>query len=170
MNTKRSCDRTRACTQKCKRLTNTVSNSVAQREIVGSGRFRCCWLVQKNRDRKAIVRTVRHETSRCTELSRLQPQPDPVCARTKSPGYLHGKRVRRRSRSRSRTTYFSNISQQKMNNLSQPSFTQHPSARIFGSLLKRTDRQSLGMMAETDENLHRRSRVSQHSKKAHEVV
>ena len=32
-----------------------------------------------------------------------------------------------RSRSRSRTIYFSNISQKKMNNSSQPSFTQHPS-------------------------------------------
>jgi hypothetical protein len=33
-----------------------------------------------------------------------------------------------RSRSRSRTIYFSNISRRKMNNSSQPSFTQHPSA------------------------------------------
>jgi hypothetical protein len=35
---------------------------------------------------------------------------------------------RSRSRSRSRTIYFSNISQKKMNNLPQPSFTQHLSA------------------------------------------
>ncbi len=36
--------------------------------------------------------------------------------------------VMSRSRSRSRTIYFSNISQRKMNNSSQTSFTQHPSA------------------------------------------
>ncbi len=35
-------------------------------------------------------------------------------------------RSRSRSRSRSRTIYFSNISRRKMNNSSQPSFTQHP--------------------------------------------
>ncbi len=38
------------------------------------------------------------------------------------------RQLRSRSRSRSRTTYFSNISRRKMSSPSQPSFTQHPSA------------------------------------------
>ena len=45
---------------------DTPTRFVVQREIVGRGRFRCCWRVPINRDREAIGRTVRHETGRCS--------------------------------------------------------------------------------------------------------
>ncbi len=45
---------------------NTLTRFVVQREIVGSGRFRGSWLIQKNREREVIVRFVRHEAGRCS--------------------------------------------------------------------------------------------------------
>jgi hypothetical protein len=47
--------RTRAQRQKHMQHTNTVCNT---EEIVGSGRFRGCWLVPQNRKRGAIICTV----------------------------------------------------------------------------------------------------------------
>jgi hypothetical protein len=58
-------NRTEVVTEHAHTHTNTcdiMTRFVVQREIVGSVRPRCCWLVPKNRDREAIVRTVRHET------------------------------------------------------------------------------------------------------------
>ncbi len=59
MNT--NANRTEVVTEHAHTYRNTcdkLTRFVIQKGIVGSGRLRCCWLAQKNRNREAIVRTV----------------------------------------------------------------------------------------------------------------
>ena len=39
----------------------TPTRFVVEREIVGTGRFRSCWLVPENKEREDNVRSVRHD-------------------------------------------------------------------------------------------------------------
>jgi hypothetical protein len=74
---------------------DTPTRFVVQREIVGSGRFRCCWLVPKNSEREAIVRTVRHEAGHCS-FRDSGPNPNPYAREQRAHLHGPGKRVRRR--------------------------------------------------------------------------
>jgi hypothetical protein len=64
----------------------------SERKIVGSGRFKCCWLVPKTKEREAIVRTVRHETGCCSFRGYCCPNPNAYAQEQRA--YLRSESIR----------------------------------------------------------------------------